>query len=182
MNKPPYEYLRRSDDWVRKEVREAKSRMVVIPWALVATVLALACVVLVSCDHRPAHADPVIPSNLWQGLIAEATSEGYQGMEVVACVTRNRLDRGMSHGLVALKRKDLDRFCRREGFETCDMAKDIVYYIFDRRETDVTGGADHYEHTGMYPVPKWAKRMKVTNVFFKGTKHEITCYDSRMKQ
>ena len=46
------------------------------------------------------------PDNLWRGHIAEAVSEGPDGMYAVACVVRNRLNAGMNSGLVALRRRD----------------------------------------------------------------------------
>jgi spore germination cell wall hydrolase CwlJ-like protein len=108
-----------------------------------------------------ASSEPVPPQNLWKGLIAEAISEGDTGMYAVACVVRNRLDRHMSTGLVALKRKDLDKFVAREGKKAEQQAKRIVEAVFGHRGPDITNGATHYENIEKYGMPKWAKNMKM---------------------
>jgi hypothetical protein len=99
------------------------------------------------------------PSNLWQGLIAEDVSGGYQGMYAVACCVRNRLNIGMNTGLVALKRKDLNVFVERQGRKYELMAKDIIRQVFEENAQDVTRGATHYENIERYGLPKWAKGM-----------------------
>ena len=93
--------------------------------------------------------------NLWKGIIAEAVSEGYQGMYAVACCVRNRINAGMTTGLVALRRKDLDEFIRREGRQAEHIAKDIIKKVFEENSPDVTGGATHYENVEAYGVPAW---------------------------
>jgi len=119
-----------------------------------------------------AGAQVVTPANLWKGLIAESTKGDLTEYRCIASVVRNRLNKGMWHGLVALKRKDLDKFVSREiaynpRLEV--LAKQAV-----QEEQDYSNGATHYEHTGIYPVPSWAKKMKVVKVLFAGTRNEIT--------
>jgi hypothetical protein len=112
------------------------------------------------------------PENLWKGLIAEDVAGGYKGMYAVACCVRNRIDSGMNHGLVAMRRKDLDRFVKREGKDAESMAKDIVRKVFRDRSPDVTRGATHYEAVEKYGLPRWALGMDRTvkigeHTFFK---------------
>jgi hypothetical protein len=99
------------------------------------------------------------PENLWKGLIAEDVSGGYQGMYAVACCVRNRLNAGMNTGLVALKRRNLDEFVRREGRKVEFIAKDIIRKVFEENAPDVTRGATHYENVEAYDMPKWAYSM-----------------------
>ena len=111
---------------------------------------------------KPAHAETAYPANLWQGLIAEATSDGYDGMYAVACVVRNRLNIGMNTGLCGLKRKDLEKFCQREGQKQCQIAKKIIYKVFIDNSFDVTKGATNFECIERYGKPSWAKNMVIT--------------------
>lgn len=104
----------------------------------------------------PAHAAPEI----WKVLLAEAASEGYDGMYAVACVIRNR--GGDLRGFCGAKRKDLDGFCERQGRKYIDMAKDIERRVFTENAPDSTDGATHFENIEKYGVPYWAKGMTVT--------------------
>jgi hypothetical protein len=122
------------------------------------------------------------PAKLWQGLIGEAVSEGYNGMYAVACVYRNRLERDMNLGCVALKRKDLANFVKRQGSLYENMAKEIVRKVFGNPWLDVTGGATHYEHTRVYGTPYWAKGMKIVKVMHPNTKRELTLYKQLSKK
>jgi hypothetical protein len=85
-------------------------------------------------------------------------------MYAVACVYRNRLEKGMSLGCVALKRRDLDEFVRREGRKAEFIAKSIIEEVFKENGKDITKGATHYENIQKFGIPKWAKKM-VTTVF-----------------
>jgi spore germination cell wall hydrolase CwlJ-like protein len=100
--------------------------------------------------------------NLWEGLIAESVSDGYNGMYATACVVRNRLHNGLNTGLVALKRKDLHAFVKRQGVKYEYMAKDIVSKVFQQNSKDITRGATHYENINRYGIPRWAKNMVIT--------------------
>ncbi|MFA5385692.1 MAG: hypothetical protein WC364_13740 [Eubacteriales bacterium] len=111
---------------------------------------------------KPAHVELVIQTNLWKGLIAEDVSGGYQGMYAVACCVRNRLNAGMDHGLVAMKRKDLNQFCHKQGNNYQQMAKGIINKVFSQAGPDITGGATHYEAVERYGLPNWAKDMVKT--------------------
>lgn len=102
------------------------------------------------------------PENLWMGIIGEATNHGYTGMYAAACVYRNQLDKGIPLGCVALKRKDLDEFVKREGQKKQLMAKEIIRKIFKEGTLDITGGATHYENVEKFGLPCWAKEMRVT--------------------
>lgn len=120
----------------------------------------------------PIEAKQSYPTNLWQGLIAEDVSGGYEGMYAVACCVRNRLNIGMNTGLVGLNRKDLNKFVKREGVKYELMAKDIVRKVFIENAPDVTHGATNYEAVERYGLPKWAKNMVRTakigeHTFFK---------------
>jgi len=140
----------------------------VTKWALI-TELVVFSILLFSAK---AHAQTPYPVNLWKGLIAEDVAGGYQGMYAVACCVRNRLNAGMSHGLVAMKRPDLNKFVKREGKTYELMAKDILRKVFLENAPDVTRGATHYEAVERYGLPKWAKGMVRTakigeHTFFK---------------
>ena len=119
----------------------------------------LAILILVLLMVRVARTSEVIPpDNLYKGLIGEAVSEGYEGMYAVACVYRNRLEKGMPLGCVALKRRDLDVFIQTQGKKYEIMAKEIVYKVFTQTN-DVTKGATHYENIERFGIPRWAKSM-----------------------
>jgi hypothetical protein len=112
------------------------------------------------------------PKNLWKGLIAEDVAGGYQGMYAVACCVRNRLNAGMNTGLVALKRKNLDEFVRKEGRKVEFIAKSIVREVFEENGIDTTEGACFYENITAFGMPKWAYSMVKTvkigeHTFFK---------------
>lgn len=120
-----------------------------------------------------------IPLNLWKGLIGEAVSDGYIGMEAVACCVRNRLDKNMSIGLVALKRGRLNGFVRRQGKKYEIMAKDIVQKVFYENSPDITGGATNYENVKVFGYPKWARDMilteKIGDHWFFKEKEKLKC-------
>ncbi len=111
------------------------------------------------------------PADLWKGLIAEETNGSYELYYATAWCVRNRLERGLWHGLVALKRKDLDRFVAenvsyvkaRYDKNTEGLAKEAIEAAFAGGQ-DPTNGATHYEDLEKYPLPGWAKGMKVTAV------------------
>ena len=111
------------------------------------------------------------PKNLWKGIIAENTTpDSYDDYYATACVVRNRLKQQMSHGLVAMKRKDLDSFVEtnasyvksRYNKDIEVWAKKAVYEVFYNDAPDITGGADHYEDVEKYGEPWWAKNMTIT--------------------
>jgi hypothetical protein len=45
---------------------------------------------------------------------------------------------------------------------------------FRKEEYIIFRGPGFYEHTGHYPVPKWAKNMKLVKVLYPNTKQEIS--------
>lgn len=108
-----------------------------------------------------AWAEP-IPNNLWQGIVAEAANQGYDGMLAITCCYRNRLDSGLNLGCVGLRRADLATFCTKQGVRVTEQAKMAVEAVFVKNCQDVTGGATHYENIEAFGVPKWAKSMQVT--------------------
>jgi hypothetical protein len=126
-----------------------------------------------------ANAQTPCPS-LWQGLIAEDTTGNYQTYLAIASVVRNRLNAGLDHGLVALKRKNLDSFVNTnsrymlnaKGIDIIDLSNKAIEEIFTNNR-DFANGATHYEHTGVYTMPKWAKNMKLVKVMYPNTKQEI---------
>ena len=99
---------------------------------------------------------------IWKGLIAEASSEGYEGMKAVALVCRNRMDKGMGIGLNGLKRKDLDKFIRKEGKEKERLAKKIVREVFKERCSDITNGAIYFENIEKFNEPDWLRQRTKT--------------------
>ena len=96
---------------------------------------------------------------IWQVLMAEAVSEGYDGMYAVACVIRNR--GGNLNGFYGAKRKDLDDFCRRQGSYIA-LAKSVEKRVFKNGGTDITHGATHFENIGRFGNPYWTKEMIIT--------------------
>ncbi len=131
------------------------------------------------------------PKSIWKALVAEECylrPKSWQYKDQVnlythlAWVVKNRLNKGMSIGLVAAKRKNLDKFIDDEdkyilamrGWEFSDAAIAAQKYVFFAGVVDTTKGATNYEHTKKYKTPKWAKKMKVVKVLFPNTKNEIT--------
>jgi hypothetical protein len=100
------------------------------------------------------------PSNLWQGLIAEDVEDGARGMFGVACVVRNRLEKGMDCGLTGLRRHDLSVFVARQGKDAEIMARAIVYWVMERKAPDTTRGALHFESI-RFRKPWWARHKRI---------------------
>jgi len=107
-----------------------------------------------------AFAEEITAPPIWKVLMAEAVSEGYDGMYAVACVIRNR--GGDLRGFMGAKRSDLDEFCNRQGKRHIEMAKRIETLVFKNNAKDITGKATHFENVGKYGTPYWAKEMVVT--------------------
>jgi hypothetical protein len=103
-----------------------------------------------------AYAAPAI----WKVLLAEAASEGEQGMYAVACVIRNR--GGDLRGFCGSRRKGLDGFCERQGRKYISLAQAIEKRVFEEQAPDITNGATHFENTKAFGIPSWAKTMIVT--------------------
>ena len=131
------------------------------------------------------------PANLWKGLIAEDSAGDHKTYLHIAWCVRNKLKKEGRTGLVALKRKNLNAFIKREISWAKKMSggqKDLkakankaIHDVFVRNLKDVTNGATHYEHTGMYKTPWWAKKMVITKVLYPGTKKEITFYREKRR-
>ena len=124
---------------------------------------------------------PSYPHNLWMGLIAEDTSGNYQTYLMIASVVRNRLNKGMDTGLVALKRKNLEYFVKIEICYALSVKEIDLYGLTIKaieeifiNNKDYAAGAINYEHTGVYPVPKYTKKMKLVKVMYPNTNQEIT--------
>lgn len=110
------------------------------------------------------------PDNLWKGLIAENTrTESYAEFYATARCYRNRIEKGMTLGCVAMKRKDLDAFVsenvsyvKRVLKRPIDeWAQRAVREAFRDGSADPTNGATHYEDVEIYGLPYWAKNKKV---------------------
>lgn len=171
-------------------------------WAtlIAAFFIALVGIIVFVIFPLPAHAQPVIinhgpwkATSFWTGVVAEDcylrskawTYEDQVNLYThISWVVWNRVEKGMSHGLVAAKRKNLDKFVEdndtyiiaMRGFSIVDAAIEAQQNVLFNGVPDPTGGATHYEHTGRYKKPGWAKKMKITKILFKGTKDEITFY------
>lgn len=125
----------------------------------------------------------LLQQDLWMGLIAEDTSGDYQVYLSIASVVKTRLGKGMDNGLVALRRRDLIDFVAREysfalrtkNIDLEDLTKRAIKETFEHGR-NYANGADHYEHTGVYPVPWYAKNMRIVKVMYPRTKKEITFY------
>lgn len=127
-----------------------------------------------------------IPNNLYKGLIAEDTSGNYKTYLTIASCVRNRLVSGMSHGLVALKRKDLDSFVHKEcayalktkNIDLENQAKGAIREVFDL-DKDYCNDAVYYEHTKRYKIPSFVKGKRVLMILHAGTKNEITFWSRK---
>jgi hypothetical protein len=177
-----------SKEFRRKEIENGLKRINIIGYlAGVFLILAVMLVILLSgCGNiQEAQAQTPCPANLYMGLIAEDTKGDYQTYLAIASVVRNRIDKGLNHGLVALKRKGISDFVSKEvsyakrvtKIDLIDLSQSAIKEVWQGK--DYSNGATHYEHTGKYPVPYWAKKMQVVKVMFKGTKNEITFWKGR---
>lgn len=114
-------------------------------------------------------------TKITEALILEAAGEPREGMYAVACVFRNRLERGMSLGASGLNRRDKRAFIEKQPRYIRDMASRFYSYVFLHNSPDITDGATNFESTD-FPVPDWAKYMVKTcqigkHIFYK----EKTC-------
>lgn len=149
------------DQYERNQIRRQAEDVDVFLKAAVILCLLVGAVLFAIYLGRGEAQGAEIPDGLWKGVIAEAVSEGYDGMYAVTCVYKNRVDAGLPLGCCGLKRKDLDAFVTRQGKKYELMAKRIVATVFGTGE-DVTDGATHYENVERFGVPYWAKGMRVT--------------------
>lgn len=78
-------------------------------------------------------------------------------MLAVACVARNRLKRGMWHGLVGMRRRDLNRFVSRHSRKQRKLAQKILKIVFENPYLDITEGAIHFENIKKFGRPKFCK-------------------------
>lgn len=101
------------------------------------------------------------PRDLYKGLMREAVGDGPRGLYAVACVVRNRLNRGMDHGLVGLRRRGLDKFVAKHSAKHIARAKRAVYRVFEEGSPDITGGAIYFENIEYFGKPKWCKHKTV---------------------
>lgn len=127
-----------------------------------------------------------IPKDLWKGIIAEDTSgDLLVCLSITSCV-RNRLQKGMTHGLVAMKRKNLTVFVKKEcdyalkvkRIDLENQAKGVLTQVFVLNK-DYCNGAINYEHTGKYSVPKYTRNMRIVKKLYAGTKREITFWRNK---
>ena len=138
--------------------------------------LSLVFLLIFNCPFSPysrqnSYAESQIkyPNNLWKGLIAESTNATYEEWYAVACVVRNRLNSGLWHGLVGLKRTNLDSFVEKEvkymksryGKDIEALTKSIIKEVFEQNGKDITKGATHYENIERYGIPYWAAKMTI---------------------
>jgi len=113
------------------------------------------------------------PKHLWKGLIAEAIDERYKGhrpeiMLYIAFTVRNRLEKGMDHGLIGLKRKDLNKFVKdnvrwvkyRDNMDFEKIAKHIIHYVFYENAKDKSNGLLYFEDEVEYGTPYWVYRQE----------------------
>jgi hypothetical protein len=140
-------------------------------------ILTLIIVSQVKAENSP-------PANLWKGLIAESAEGDYSTYLIIASVVRNRLDAGMNHGLVAMKRKNLDSFVSREiayaktrGKDLKALAEKAIAEVFSGK--DYAYGATYYEHTKIYGMPKFWKNFKIVGLVYRGQKKEISLARAR---
>ncbi len=128
----------------------------------------------------PEFAYAKIPDNLYMGIVCEDTSGNMQTYLAIASVVKNRLDRGMNNGLVSLQRKDLEHFFWREyqyainvrGIDLSERAWLAIDEVFNQNK-DYANGATYYEHTGVYPIPKYTQNLKLVKVLYPNSKKEI---------
>ncbi len=103
----------------------------------------------------------IYPADLWKGVLAEAAGEGYEGMYAVCCVVRNRLAKGMSHGLVGMERSDLEAFVKHE-YKVKQLAIQAIRAVFEFNGADVTNGARHFESIDFIKnFQEWEKNKRI---------------------
>jgi hypothetical protein len=96
-------------------------------------------------------------------IIGEAEDQGYVGMLAVACTLRNR---GTLKGVFGLSSPRVRKHLySNEIYQMAKMAWE------ESAKLDVTHGATHFE-SDRFPLPYWAKSMKVTfkhknHIFYK---------------
>lgn len=134
---------------------------------LVAAILFLFCLLFAMSQVKKAEG---AETAYWKVLLAEGASEGEIGMRAIACVIRNR--GGSLKGIYGAQRKNLDKFCERQGPHWIAVAKRIAKDVFKNDAPDITNGATHWENIKRFGVPYWAKGMVVTckikrHTFFK---------------
>lgn len=127
-----------------------------------------------------------IHKDLWKGIVAEDTRGDFLVSCHIASCVRNRLRKGMTHGLVAMKRKNLNLFVIKEcnyALKTKHInleyqAKRAIHETFVLNK-DYVNGATYYEHTGKYPAPPYTRNMRIVKVLYADTKDEITFWKER---
>lgn len=127
-------------------------------------VTAVASLVLISTISFSAFAEKTIseaPPDLWKCVAGEAIGEGERGMEAVAWVYKNRLDKKMKLGCVASKRKDLEKWLNKQPRLALEKSKDIVDKVYSKVSKDPTDGATHYENVEAFGLPYWVKKDKM---------------------
>lgn len=124
--------------------------------SLILTIVVL--LIVVYCVKTDRKAEPA-QTAYWKVLLAEAASEGEIGMRAVACVIRNR--GGGLKGLYGAQRKDLDKFCQRQGPHFISAAKRIAREVFEEDAPDITDGATLFENIERFGFPKDWDRSKV---------------------
>ena len=160
-----------------------------LPYMLAVLAATLAAGLIFLCiTAKKASAAEIPSSRLAMGLIAEDTGGNYLTYLSIASCVRNRLNIRLQSGLVALKRKDLSKFVQRnreyvlrtKGIDLTLLANKAIDEVF-RGGKDYVNDGNHYEHTGVYKTPAWAKKMTIAKILYPKTKREITFYKARLQ-
>ena len=128
-------------------------------WAETAGIIILVLAIIVISLLAVQKAEGAELNLIEKTIIAEAVSEGYEGMYAVACVIRNR--NGNLKGFVGSRRSDLDAFVKRQGEKYSRMAQKIYKEVFEENKPDITNGATHFESSD-FPDAWWVWSMTET--------------------
>lgn len=108
-------------------------------------------------------------------LVAEAASEGYEGMLAVAYVMKTR--RWNLEGFSARNRNDLQDFYGRQPKRVRAYARRIIKGFASKQQSreqrDPTNGATHYENIEVFGIPWWAEGVEPVAVIGKHTFYKL---------
>lgn len=105
------------------------------------------------------HVDKVDWELVEKTLVAEAASEGEEGIYAVGCVMRRR--NWNLKGFSASKRRDLEAFYQRQP----EVVRRIAHQVLAELRMggrDTTLGSTHYENVDAFGTPSWSKGMAKT--------------------
>lgn len=116
-------------------------------------------VILLVCRSCYAEYDPKMEETYLAIILTEAAGEPFEGKVAVAETLRNRNWR--TTGFSGVQRRDLKKFIQNNSRWKSDARHALRLALAG---SNVSQGADHFENTMVYGVPKWAKGKRVVSV------------------